>query len=88
MEAKPTGSRWNRNLFATALVYGFGAAPVAYGLYAAPLYLTRVLHQPQSALGHLLWVPPAGCAATRYDRASGKGWKQMGVQSKGKCRLN
>jgi len=60
LDAGPLGSRWNRNLFATALVYGFGAAPVAYGLYAAPLYLTRVLHEPQSALGNLLWVPPAG----------------------------
>lgn len=58
--SSPQRARWNRDLFATALVYGLGAAPVAYGLYSAPLYLTRVLHQPQSALAHLLWVPPAG----------------------------
>jgi ACS family hexuronate transporter-like MFS transporter len=56
-------SRWNRNLFAAAAVYGLGAAPLAFGLYAAPLYLTRVLHLSQSSLGHLLWIPPAGWEA-------------------------
>jgi ACS family hexuronate transporter-like MFS transporter len=52
--------QWNRNLFATAAVYGLGAAPLAFGLYAAPLYLSRVLHVGQASLGHLLWIPPAG----------------------------
>ena len=52
--------KWNRNLFATAAVYGLGAAPLAFGLYAAPLYLSRVLHVGQASLGHLLWIPPAG----------------------------
>ena len=52
--------KWNRDLFATAAIYGLGAAPLAFGLYSAPLYLTRILHQPQAALGHLLWIPPAG----------------------------
>ena len=52
--------RWNRRLVASAAVYGLGAAPIAYELYSAPLYLTRVLHQPQSSLAHLLWIPPAG----------------------------
>jgi MFS family permease len=55
--------RWNRNLFATAAVYGLGAAPLAFGLYAAPLYLSRVLHVSQASLGHLLWIPPAGWEA-------------------------
>jgi ACS family hexuronate transporter-like MFS transporter len=54
------GSRWNRNLFATIAIYGLGAAPLAFGLYAAPLYLSRVLHVSQASLGHLLWIPPAG----------------------------
>jgi MFS transporter, ACS family, aldohexuronate transporter len=53
-------SRWNRDLFATAAIYGLGAAPLAFGLYSAPLYLTRILHQPQAVLGHILWIPPAG----------------------------
>lgn len=56
-------SRWNRNLFAAAAIYGLGAAPLAFGLYAAPLYLTRVLHLGQISLGHLLWLPPAGWEA-------------------------
>ncbi|MCU1322362.1 MAG: putative arabinose efflux permease, family [Acidobacteriaceae bacterium] len=56
-------NRWNRNLFATAAIYGLGAAPLAFGLYAAPLYLSRVLHVSQASLGHLLWIPPAGWEA-------------------------
>ncbi len=55
--------RWNRNLIATAAIYGLGAAPLAFGLYAAPLYLSRVLHVSQASLGHLLWIPPAGWEA-------------------------
>ena len=58
--AKRPSASWNRNLFATAAVYGLGAAPLAFGLYAAPLYLSRVLHVGQAQLGHLLWIPPAG----------------------------
>jgi MFS transporter, ACS family, hexuronate transporter len=55
--------RWNRHLLATSLLYGLGAAPLAFGLYAAPLYLSRVLHASQASLGHLLWIPPAGWEA-------------------------
>jgi MFS transporter, ACS family, hexuronate transporter len=55
--------RWSRNLFAVICAYGLGAAPLAFGLYAAPLYLTRVLHLSQINLGHLLWLPPAGWEA-------------------------
>ena len=56
-------SRWNRDLFASAAIYGFGAAPLAFGLNWAAVYLTRVLHQPTAALGHWLWIPPAGWEA-------------------------
>jgi ACS family hexuronate transporter-like MFS transporter len=56
-------SKWNRDLFATAAIYGLGAAPLAFGLYSAPLYMARVLHQPQAVLGHWLWIPPAGWEA-------------------------
>jgi MFS transporter, ACS family, hexuronate transporter len=59
----PARPKWNRDLFATAAIYGLGAAPLAFGLYSAPLYLTRILHLPQAALGHLLWIPPAGWEA-------------------------
>jgi MFS family permease len=47
-------------LIATAVLYGLGAQPLAAGLYAAPLYLSRELHQSQASLGHLLWIPPLG----------------------------
>ncbi|HXB62243.1 MAG TPA: MFS transporter [Acidobacteriaceae bacterium] len=50
----------NVPLFGTVAVYGLGAAPLVFGLYAAPLYLSRVLHESQTTLGHLLWIPPAG----------------------------
>jgi MFS family permease len=60
---RAAAGRWNRNLAATAAVYGLGAAPLAFGLYAAPLYLSRVLHVSQASLGHLLWIPPAGWEA-------------------------
>jgi MFS transporter, ACS family, hexuronate transporter len=63
VEVSGVGSRWNRALFASAAVYGLGAAPLAFGLYAAPLYLSRVLHVGQGGLGHLLWIPPMGWEA-------------------------
>jgi len=56
-------NRWNRDLFATAAIYGLGAAPLAFGLNWASQYLTRILHQPQADLGHWLWIPPAGWEA-------------------------
>ena len=61
----PAGAfaKWNRDLVATAAVYGLGAAPLAFGLNWASQYLTRILHQPQSSLGHWLWIPPAGWEA-------------------------
>ena len=58
-----TRKKWNRDLFATAAVYGLGAAPLAFGLNMGPLYLSRVLHLPQATLGHLRWLPPAGWEA-------------------------
>jgi ACS family hexuronate transporter-like MFS transporter len=72
--AGDTAGRWNRNLFATAAVYGLGCAPLAFGLYAAPLYLSRVLHVGQASLGHLLWIPPAGweCGYLFWGRMADK----------------
>lgn len=48
------------DLVATVSAYGLGAMPLAFGLYAAPLYLSKVLHESQAALGSLLWIPPLG----------------------------
>lgn len=59
----PGRAKWNRDLFATAAVYGLGAAPLAFGLNWAAIYLTRILHQTQSTIGYLLWLPPAGWEA-------------------------
>jgi len=59
----PARAKWNRDLFATAAVYGLGAAPLAFGLNWAAIYLTRILHQSQSSVGYLLWLPPAGWEA-------------------------
>jgi ACS family hexuronate transporter-like MFS transporter len=58
----PAG-RWNRSLAGSVALYALGAAPLAFGLYAVPLYLSRVLHQGQASLGHLLWIPPLGWEA-------------------------
>jgi ACS family hexuronate transporter-like MFS transporter len=33
---------------------------LAFGLYAAPLYLSRVFALSQRDIGYLLWIPPAG----------------------------
>ncbi|HEX6835475.1 MAG TPA: hypothetical protein VF334_02825, partial [Polyangia bacterium] len=41
-------------------VYALGALPLAFVLYAAPLYLGRALGLSQAALGHWLWIPPLG----------------------------
>jgi ACS family hexuronate transporter-like MFS transporter len=72
--AGDAAGRWNRNLFATVAVYGLGCAPLAFGLYAAPLYLSRVLHVSQASLGHLLWIPPAGweCGYLFWGRVADK----------------
>jgi ACS family hexuronate transporter-like MFS transporter len=41
-------------------VYAPGALPLAFVLYAAPIYLSQALHQSQAQLGRLLWLPPLG----------------------------
>jgi ACS family hexuronate transporter-like MFS transporter len=47
-------------LWAFMAVYAPGALPLAFVLYAAPIYLHQALGQSQAALGHLLWIPPLG----------------------------
>jgi MFS transporter, ACS family, aldohexuronate transporter len=47
-------------LWAFMALYALGAAPLAFVLYAAPIYLNRALHQSQAELGHWLWLPPLG----------------------------
>lgn len=47
-------------LWALVCAYGLGAIPLAFVLYAAPLYLGKVLHLTQTQLGYVLWIPPLG----------------------------
>ena len=47
-------------LWAFMAVYALGALPLAFVLYAAPLYLGGARSLSQAALGHWLWLPPLG----------------------------
>jgi ACS family hexuronate transporter-like MFS transporter len=42
------------------LGYGLGALPLGFTVYSAALYLGKVLHQPQAAIGAVMWIPPLG----------------------------
>lgn len=50
----------DRRLWAFMAVYALGALPLAFVLYAAPLYLGGALGLSQAALGRWLWIPPLG----------------------------
>jgi MFS transporter, ACS family, hexuronate transporter len=52
-------SRWKRNLFANAAVYGLGAAPITFSLSFIP-GMAAFSH---IALTHLLWLPSIGWIA-------------------------
>jgi MFS transporter, ACS family, hexuronate transporter len=47
-------------VWAFACLYAFGGLPLAFPLYAAPLYLSKVLGLPQGTIGKLIWLPPLG----------------------------
>jgi ACS family hexuronate transporter-like MFS transporter len=40
--------------------YALGALPLAFVLYAAPIYLSHALGLSQTTLGRWLWLPPLG----------------------------
>jgi ACS family hexuronate transporter-like MFS transporter len=40
--------------------YAFGGLPLAFVIYGAAIYLTKVQGLSQTSLGHLLWIPPLG----------------------------
>lgn len=48
-----------------ACIYAFGALPLGFVLYYAPLYL-KVLGKSQVELGRLLWIPPLGWEVGYY----------------------
>jgi MFS transporter, ACS family, hexuronate transporter len=49
-----------RSLWAFLVLYSFGALPLAIGIYAAPIYLSKEMGLSQQTLGHWLWIPPLG----------------------------
>jgi MFS transporter, ACS family, hexuronate transporter len=53
--------RWtDRRLWSFMCICSTGALPVAFVLYAAPLYLGGRLGMSQTDLGRVLWIPPLG----------------------------
>jgi ACS family hexuronate transporter-like MFS transporter len=47
-------------LWAFMTIYALGSFPLGFVLYQASIYLSQVLHQPQSTIGRVLWIPPLG----------------------------
>lgn len=66
LDAKPDGDRTpfgtlaGRPLQAFLVLYSFGAIPLATGIYAAPIFLSRNFGMSQATLGSWLWIPPLG----------------------------
>jgi len=50
----------DKRLWSYMLAYALGALPLALVIYAAALYLNRVLGASQALVGKLLWIPPLG----------------------------
>jgi ACS family hexuronate transporter-like MFS transporter len=56
-----TAVRWtNPRLWSFLAIYATGALPLAFVLYAAPLFLGQRLGLSQAELGRVLWLPPLG----------------------------
>ena len=51
---------WEGRCWALICAYGLGALPLAFCIYAAPIYLSKVLGLSQATIGKLLWLPPLG----------------------------
>ncbi|MFB3777814.1 MAG: MFS transporter [Bryobacteraceae bacterium] len=50
-------------LWSYMIAYALGALPLALVIYAAALYLNRVLGASQALIGSVLWIPPVGWEA-------------------------
>ena len=50
----------DRRLWGFIAFYATGALPLAFVLYAAPIYLHQARGLTQAELGRLLWIPPLG----------------------------
>jgi ACS family hexuronate transporter-like MFS transporter len=47
-------------VWAFMTIYALGSFPLGFVIYQAALYLSQVLHLPQTTIGKLLWIPPLG----------------------------
>ena len=60
---EPLPSAGELRFWALVLAYALGAAPIAFGVYAAPIYLSRALGLSLASIGKLLFIPPLGWEA-------------------------
>jgi MFS transporter, ACS family, hexuronate transporter len=51
---------FERRFWALVTSYALGAVAIGPVLYLSPLYLNRVAHFSEAALGKVLWIPPFG----------------------------
>jgi ACS family hexuronate transporter-like MFS transporter len=51
---------WEPCCWALICAYGLCAIPLGFCIYAAPIYLSKVLGLSQATIGKLLWIPPLG----------------------------
>jgi ACS family hexuronate transporter-like MFS transporter len=51
---------FERRFWALVTSYALGAIAIGPVLYLSPLYLNRVVHFSEAALGKVLWIPPFG----------------------------
>ncbi|HYP15471.1 MAG TPA: MFS transporter, partial [Bryobacteraceae bacterium] len=54
------GALRNSKLWAFMSAYALGGLPLAFVIYGAAIYLTKVLGLTQAQIGKLLWIPPLG----------------------------
>jgi len=71
-------------LWSFMLAYALGALPLALVIYAAALYLNRVLGASQSLIGKVLWIPPLGWEIGYFFW----GWLSDRLPSDGNARLS
>jgi ACS family hexuronate transporter-like MFS transporter len=60
LDSSPAPRLNDRRLWSFMAVYALGAFPLAFVLYAAPIYLHAALGCSQETLGRWLWLPPLG----------------------------
>jgi len=76
----PTRSKWNRDLFATAAVYGWGLSAGLWAELGGLSILCAILHQRQSTVGYCCgflvqvggWVSGLGWVADRRESEPSK----------------